>query len=225
MENKLILWDIDGTLMYCGSDGTRALNKTFHDLYAIINAFESASIGGALDSVILERIIEKFAISNPNREEIINTYIKNLEKILQENDDKKILPGVNEIVAHINNSKNIFNGILTSNMKEGAKAKLSSVGLEKYFWVGGYGDHMGEKWDSAIIAIKQAEEFFKVKFKKQNIFIIGDSVYDINCAKKLEIKSIAVATGWTAYYDLEKALPNYIFKNLRDYKEVINLLD
>jgi phosphoglycolate phosphatase-like HAD superfamily hydrolase len=84
---------------------------------------------------------------------------------------------------------------------------------------------MGEKWDSAIIAIKQAEEFFKVKFKKQNIFIIGDSVYDINCAKKLEIKSIAVATGWTAYYDLEKALPNYIFKNLRDYKEVINLLD
>lgn len=225
MENKLILWDIDGTLMFCGSDGTRALNKTFNDLYDILNAFESASIGGALDSVIIERIIEKFAISNPNREEIIRTYIKNLEEILKKNDDKRILPGVNEIVAHINNSKNIFNGILTSNMKEGAKAKLSSVGLEKYFWVGGYGDHMGEKWDSAIIAIKQAEEFFKAKFKKQNIFIIGDSVYDINCAKKLEIKSIAVATGWTAYYDLEKALPNYIFKNLRDYKEVISLLD
>jgi phosphoglycolate phosphatase-like HAD superfamily hydrolase len=224
MENKLILWDIDGTLLFCGSDGTRALNKTFHDLYSIVNAFESSSIGGALDSVIIENIIRKFSILNPNKEEIIKVYVDNLKEILNNNSEKRILPGAHEIVSHVSNSKNVFNGILTSNLKEGAKVKLSSVGLEKFFWVGGYGDHLGEKWDSAEIAISQAEDFYKVKFDKQNIFVIGDSVYDINCAKKLGINCIAVATGWTAYYDLEKAMPTYIFKSLNNYKEVIEIL-
>ena len=225
MENKLILWDIDGTLLYCGSNGTQALNKTFHDLYSIVDAFESTSIGAALDSVIIQHIIDKFSIINPDLDQIVATYIGNLEEILNRNEDKKILPGAREIVSHINNSRNIFNSILTSNLKEGAKVKLASVGLEKFFWVGGYGDHMGEKWDSAHNAIKLAEDFYKVKFKKENIFIIGDTVYDVKCAKKLQIKSIAVATGWTAYYDLEKSLPDFIFKSMKDYQEIIDILE
>ena len=225
MENKLVLWDIDGTLLYCGSDGTRALNKTFNDLYDIDNAFESASIGRALDSVIIDKIIESSNITNPNRQEIEEKYIENLEVILSRSDEKRILPGAHEIVSHITNSKHIFNSILTSNLKKGAMVKLKSVGLDKFFWTGGFGDHSGEKWDSAQHAIKDAEDFYKTSFLKQNIFIIGDTVYDIECAKRLKLKSIAVSTGWTSYYDLEKAMPDFIFKTLKDYKEIIKIID
>ena len=217
----LILWDIDGTLMHCGSDGTKALNKTFHELYGVENAFSRAGIGSAMDIVILDRIMESFHLDKKDLESVKKVYVGILEEILNENQSKRVLPGVLELLEHINTKENYFNALLTSNLRLGAETKLQSVGLSKYFLVGGFGDDYGEKWDAALKSISKAEEHYGVNFELENIFLIGDSVYDIECAKRMGIKSIGVATGWMDYEILKKHEPDYLYKDLSNWKDII----
>lgn len=220
-KNNLILWDIDGTLMYCGADGTRALNKTFKELYGIENAFSRAGIGSAMDAVILDRLMVSFDLDKSDLEIVKSTYVGFLEEILNENQQKKVLPGVFELLEYINESDYCYNALLTSNLRIGAETKLKSVGLNHYFHVGGYGDDYGEKWDAAVKGITEAELFYNMSFDLKNIYLIGDSAYDIECAKKMGIKSIGVATGWMDCELLKSHKPDYLYEDLSNWKQMV----
>lgn len=222
-KNILVLWDIDGTLMHCGADGTTALNRTFQQLYGVENAFSKVGIGSAMDAVILDRIMNGFNIDKGELERIKKSYVENLQYILNQNVNKKVLPGIRELLNYIDESDHCFNAILTSNLRIGAETKLKSVGLHQYFQVGGFGDANGEKWDAAKIGIAEAEEYFGVKFDKERIYLVGDGAYDMEAANRLGIKSIGVATGWMAYEILETHSPDYLFRDLSNYNNVIEI--
>jgi len=219
-NNILVLWDIDGTLMHCGSDGTKALNKTFYELYGVENAFSSAGIGSAMDAVILDRIMESFKLDKNDLDRVKKVYVGILKDILNQNQSKNVLPGVIELLEYIKESDSCFNALLTSNLRMGAETKLHSVGLSKYFHVGGFGDDFGEKWDAAAKGISEAENYYNVNFSGENIYIIGDSAYDIECAKKMGIKSIGVATGWMDYNTLMSHEPDYLYNDLSDWEQI-----
>ncbi len=221
--SKLILWDLDGTLMHCGSDGTKALNETFFKLYGIVDAFSSAGIGHSMDSVILERILQNNRLEIAELEKIKSEYIITLRDILDRDEKKRILPGISEILGYVRDSKTCHNALLTSNLQRGAETKLESVGLHTYIPVGGYGDAYGEKWDAAVTAIRQAEDFYGVNFDKENIFLVGDSAYDIRCAKKLKIVSIGVVTGFADYDTLKDENPDFLYRNLSNWQEIIQI--
>ena len=135
-----------------------------------------------------------------------------------------ILPGIQEILDYVKDSRCTYNTITTSNFEIGARIKLESHDLNSYFPVGGFGDVEREKWDAAKEAIQKTQEYYKVEFKKENIYIIGDTWYDIECAKKLGIQSVAVATGWVEYDVLKKHSPDYIFNDLSHYNQFINII-
>lgn len=215
---KLLLWDLDGTLMHCGSDGTRALNETFRKLYGVEDAFAKAGIGHAMDAVILDRIMESNGLEKAGLEHVKQEYIRTLESILSRNPNKRILPGVQELLEYIDRSEDSFNALLTSNLRIGAETKLKSVGLDQFFQVGGFGDDYGEKWDAAVKGIKEAEDYYGVRFCKENIYIIGDSIYDIECAKIIKAVSIGVATGFAEYELLKKKEPDFLYQDLSDWK-------
>lgn len=215
---KLILWDLDGTLMHCGADGTKALNETFRRLYGLEDAFSKAGIGHAMDAVILDRIMESNKLDKGGMDRVKEEYLLNLNSILSQNPNKRILPGVKELVELIDGSENSFNALLTSNLRIGADTKLKSVGLDSFFPVGGFGDEFGEKWDAAVKGIKEAEDYYSVRFFKENIYIIGDSIYDIECAKRIEAVSIGVATGFADYELLKNVEPDYLYQDLSNWK-------
>jgi len=219
-KNYLVLWDLDGTLMHCGADGTKALNRTFLELYGVEDAFSKAGIGSAMDAVILERILTNLNLDKSELERIKKVYINILHHILEENKNKRILPGVQEMLEHIRTSGNCFSALLTSNLRGGAETKLKSVGLDQYFHVGGFGDDIGEKWDAALKGIAEAKAHYNVDFQNENIYLIGDGAYDIECAKKLGIISIGVATGWMDYEVLKSHEPDYLFKDLSNWREI-----
>ncbi len=222
-ENKLILWDLDGTLMHCGADGTRALNETFRRLYGLDEAFSKAGIGHAMDAVILDRIMEKNNLDKEELDQVKKTYIEILEFILSRNPLKRVLPGVRELLEYISASENIFNALLTSNLRTGAETKLKSVGLDEYFPVGGFGDDYGEKWDAALKGIREAENYYGRSFGKENIYIIGDSIYDIECAKRIGVISIGVSTGFAEYELLERTGPDYLYRDLSQWETLIQV--
>lgn len=220
-NKKLLLWDLDGTLMHCGADGTKALNETFLKLYGIEEAFSRAGIGHAMDSVILERILESNNLEKRELERVKSEYITILHNILEQNSRKRILPGVRELLEHIGRSDNSFNALLTSNLRSGAETKLKSVGLLEYFQVGGFGDDLGEKWDAAKKGIDEAEKYFGETFDNENIYIIGDSIYDIECAKKIAVVSIGVATGFAELEMLQSREPDFLYEDLSDWEALI----
>lgn len=224
-RNKLILWDIDGTLLHCGADGTKALNQTFQELYGVENAFTKVGIGSAMDSVILDRIMEAFQLDKNDLEKVKNTYRGILTEVLDRNEAKRILPGIRELLDHIKDSTDKFNALLTSNLRIGAEIKLTALGLADYFQVGGFGDQYGEKWHAAERGIAEAEEYFGVSFSKENIYLIGDSAYDIECAKKMGFVSVGVATGWMSYEELKSHEPDHLYVDLSDWRSFASVLE
>lgn len=222
-QRILVLWDIDGTLMHCGSDGTRALNRTFEKLYGVEEAFRHAGIGSAMDTVILHRIMDYFGLDKADLDLVKKCYMEALIEVLNENNEKRVLPGVLKILDFIEHTEHLFSGLLTSNLRTGAETKLRSVGLLDYFHFGGFGDQIGEKWDAALLAVEQAQELYGITFLRENTYIIGDSPYDIKCAKLLGMKSIGVATGWMDYESLQKEAPDFLFQDLSDYQQIIGI--
>ena len=219
----VIFWDIDGTLMYCGADGTYALNETFKELYDIEDAFHKVGIGHAMDSAILEKIMTKFDIPESDITRIKNIYIEKLKIILKQDQNKRVLPGVRELLYFCQREGHI-NSLLTSNMKIGAEAKLKSVNLDGHFIGGGFGDNKGEKWNTAVSALKEIECETGSEVRSKKVIIIGDSVYDIKTAKKCNYNMISVATGWTGKEDLIEADPDIIFDDLSDTEAVMDVI-
>ena len=207
--------------MHCGADGTKALNEAFLKLYGVEDAFTKAGIGHAMDAVILDRIMESNGLDKEGLDRVKEEYVASLDSILSRNPNKRILPGVRELLEHIDGSENSFNALLTSNLRIGAETKLKSVGLDRFFQVGGFGDDYGEKWDAALKGIREAEDYYGITFDKENIYIIGDSIYDIECARKIEVVSIGVATGWAGYEMLKSREPDYLYEDLSDWKQII----
>jgi phosphoglycolate phosphatase-like HAD superfamily hydrolase len=222
-EKKLILWDLDGTLMTCGADGTRALNETFRKLYGIEDAFSKAGVGHAMDAVLLDRIMESNGLDRGDLGRVRREYIATLESVLSRNPGKRALPGVRELLAYTDGSERTFSALLTSNLRLGAETKLKSVGLDGFFRVGGFGDDFGEKWDAALKGILEAERYYSVTFEKKNIYIIGDSIYDIECAKKIGVACIGVATGFAGYEALKEKEPDYLYEDLSDWKKLLRI--
>lgn len=211
--------------MHCGSDGRKALNRTFYELYGINDAFGKARIGGAMDAALLESIIESFNIGKEDLPKILSHYQNVLDEILKKDDSKKVLPGVVPLLEALGRYRQAVNALLTSNLKIGAMTKLKSVGLDKYFEMGGYGDDPGEKWDAAERCINMAEARYDTYFQKENIYLIGDSSYDIQCAKKMCIKSIAVGTGWSDAETLIGCEPDYFFEDLSDTDKLMEIIN
>ncbi len=223
-KNHIIFWDIDGTLMHCGSDGKKALNRTFSELYGIADAFSSAPIGGSLDAVLIRAIMQSFGIPKDELKNIHDHYHRTLKKVLAEDNDKQILPGVIPALKALDVQPLHRSALLTSNLKIGAYAKLESVGLHEYFDFGGFGDEPVEKWDVAEQCIAQAQEKYGTIFSREQIFLIGDSDYDITSARKIGIQSIAVATGWVSADRLLENKPDHFFYDLSETQRVLKVL-
>lgn len=221
----LILWDIDGTLMHCGGDGVKALNSAFETLYGIPEAFAKARIGHAMDGAIVEELMEEFALDPAELHKVKEAYAEALPEILDNNPNKRILPGIVELLEALQRRPEIINGILTSNLRIGAAIKLRTMNLLSYFRFKDYQDLCREKWEEALREIRDQEELNGVVFQKRDIYLVGDTVYDIETAKKLEVKSIAVGTGWASMEALKAAKPDYLLEDFSRTEEVLAILE
>jgi len=224
MSKKLLIWDIDGTLIDCMGSGRRAMDKTFHKLFGIENGFQNIKMAGRLDWQIVNDAIKHHSIENFDIDIFFKEYEKILKDELKSNQCGKILPGILEILENTSGKENIYHVLGTGNCQEGAKLKLSHLGIDTYFKLGGFGNNNLKRWQMIEKVIREAKEYFNVNFSPKDIYVIGDTVFDIECGKKLGVKSIAVATGSCEYEVLAKSSPDYIFKNFERASEFINFI-
>lgn len=208
----------------------RALQDGFADAFPTESKsrpFPGLELGGATDRGLASFVFESYGLAHTpeNESHFFHCYVARLEPALAaaaRGDRLRRLPGISRLVNHLSESRHEM-GLLTGNIRRGAELKLSAIGFEfGEFRVGAFGDDHSDRNQLGPIAIDRAREEFGGVFEAgDDVIIIGDTVKDIACARACGARVIAVATGSCDFEVLESARPDYLFRDLSDFEEVV----
>ena len=190
----LVLFDIDGTLISAGGAGTRSMNLAFGALFGTKDAFEYIPMAGKTDIQIIREglMTHGFAHQDGNVEKMRERYLYFLAREIN-NPHRALKPGIKKTLDMFH-QMGIPLGLLTGNLKEGAKIKLGACGIYDYFLDGAFGSDDEDRDRLLPIAIKKFSEKGH-EFAPGDCIVIGDTPRDVQCAKIHGAYSIAVATG------------------------------
>lgn len=224
---KLVLFDIDGTLVYGSKAPRNALNKAFQQTFDFDIQFDKIEFSGKTDPQIVMEILNQYNLDTDYIRSKVNTvlekYVMQLEIELANNFDMKLCYGVRDLLTELSNMDVIL-GLLTGNVERGAKIKLQSFDLYNLFKIGAFGSDSMVRAELVDIALERTFKKYGKMFYEKDIVIIGDSIHDIECGRAKNVKSIAVATGKTPFEVLKSHNPDYIFDNFGDKNKVINAI-
>ncbi|MFQ5824435.1 MAG: HAD family hydrolase [bacterium] len=225
---KLLLFDIDLTLINSGGAGRRSMTLAFEKAFGKQNGFHGVNFAGRTDPLILKDALAYNGLQwEPLKEESFKKayfgYLKT--EIEKPYPRKQIQPGISEILNILSKRKNITLGLLTGNWYQGAMIKLGYFNLTHFFPIGAFADDSEIREELPQIAVHQFEQKTGASICTENVFVIGDTPLDVACAKPFGAKSIAVATGLFSSKELEEAHPDYLFSDLADYQNFLKIFN
>ncbi|MHA1755560.1 MAG: HAD family hydrolase [Promethearchaeota archaeon] len=219
----LFLFDVDGTLVNGFNAHHKAFITAFREIFQVDTIVDMYQYHGSTDLYIIYDILSQFNIPiekiNEKIEEIKNAMINSYKNEVK-SDKIELLSGAMESLFYIRD-KNEGLGLVTGNLKAIANAKLNQVKISEFFPIGGFGDTSKIREDLVRKAILEANKYYRITFDNSNIFIIGDTPRDIIAAHKANVRAIGIATGKYEKKDLIKENPLYIFKNLKEFNELL----
>lgn len=200
---KLILFDIDGTLMDSGGAGTRSMNLAFEELFSVPQAFQGISMAGKTDIQIMKEGLLKHGLEseNGNIASLCDAYVERLRAEIG-NPGRRLKPGIGESLDILRDRKGVFLGLLTGNIEAGARIKLGSFDLNPYFPLGAFGDDDEDRNKLLPVAAERFHRLYGKKIEYRDCIVIGDTPRDVECAKIHGAYSVVVATGPYSYETL-----------------------
>ena len=197
-RSKILLFDIDGTLLLSGGAGKRALNRAFEDLFGPVNAFDGIPVAGRTDPLLLDDAASgtALALEPYQRKQFHDRYCDLLEiEIIRPGPRKGLMPGVEQLLRDLHPRPDLCIGLLTGNFARSARIKLEHFGLWPFFSCGAFGDDAAERDALVPIAVERACSMGVVVSSPSDVVVIGDTPLDIRCATAAGAQSISVATG------------------------------
>ena len=218
MADALLLWDIDGTLVYMDRAGERALLIAIRDLYQRdLGEHLPVDLRGRTDTSICCDLLAWLAVPVTPAEEarLRSAYLALLPATLPKV-RPFVHPGIREALDAVHAHPEIHQALLTGNLRDGARLKLSHLDLWRYFEFGAFADDSSVRDELGPFALKRAKEKLGIDFPPERVFIIGDTPHDVACGKAIGAKTIAVATGSFSVEQLAALNPTHVFKDLAD---------
>ncbi len=224
--SRLILFDIDGTLIDSGGTGKRALNRAFEEAFRIADAIDGVSCAGKTDAGIIREMFAGAGLtwSKEKAAEFLAIYPRRLREAMSES-SASVKPGVNALLELLAQRLDWHVGLLTGNVREGARIKLEPFGLNDFFPFGAFGDNHAERDDLLPIAVEMLKRHAGVYARYEECVIIGDTPLDIACALAHGARSIGVATGPYTEEVLRKAGAHLTLPDLTDAAGVIRWIE
>jgi phosphoglycolate phosphatase len=225
---KLVLFDVDGTLILTGRAGVRAMTLAFRDVFGVDDGFSHISMAGLTDSFLLSSALSRAGqdVEDDAVARFRDAYVAHLTvEVLKPGEGRKgIMPGVRELLDELAPRSDVFLGLLTGNYAEAARIKLKYFDLWRYFRCGAYGDDASDRNALVPVALARARECGSPS-DFDGVFVVGDTPHDIACAAAANATSIAVATGNHPVDELRAAGADVVFEDLRDPQAFLRLLD
>lgn len=230
MRTRLVLFDIDGTLLHSAGAGRRAIMAAMHDLLPAGQGYERVRFDGKTDPQIVRELLEVAgdpAPDDPARvAQVLERYVTLLETELGGGGRRaEALQGVRELLDTLEREAGVVLGLLTGNVMPGARLKLRAAGLvPERFRVGAYGSDSHHRPDLPPIAAGRAADLLGHEPTGEQVVIIGDTPADVTCGLGIGARAIAVATGSYALAELESHAPWRAFPDLSDTAAVVEAI-
>jgi len=214
---RLVLFDIDGTLVHTGGAGVKAFGKVFAAEFGATDHFERLKFAGRTDISLVREFFSYHNIvpSPENFTRFFERYVFWLDYILAHS-HTEACPGVWEFIGDLRKlSKPPLLGLLTGNIRLGAEIKLRHFNLWDEFETGAFADDHEDRDGIAAIARQRGSRLLKGKLSAKEVLVIGDTNLDIRCARAIGAKVLAVATGGHPLEELKRHGPDWAVKDLR----------
>lgn len=214
---RLILWDVDGTLVRTGGAGAevfiaaieRALGVSAHD--------HGVRMSGKTDPQIAREILaavaETATLSGAELDDAIVAVMGHIERELagaveRIRQEGRVLPGVREVLAALHDDPDVLQSLLTGNIAPNAMVKVAAFDLDGYFdWdVGAFGSDHHDRIELVPVAVEKAADRHGRRFGPEEVWIVGDTPRDLACARAAGASCLLVATGRYAVDELTTAV-------------------
>ena len=219
----VLLFDIDGTLVRSGGSGKAAMDAALRNAFGVTHINDVVPFSGRTDRAISRDLLaaHDLPVTLENERRLTATYLELLPQALAEGTGH-VCPGIEAILIDARTSESVLLGLLTGNVREGARRKLGHFRLWDYFPAGGgFGDDHYERDDVARSAMRELAEHHERDRHGEEIWVIGDTPLDVSCAKAIGAKSVAVATGWHSYDELAACKPDAVFEDMTQAGELV----
>ena len=225
MRKKLLLFDIDGTLLLTGRAGEHALRVAFKERFGVDDDLSSISFAGSTDGAIARQMFAPYDIpaTPENIADLFDGYVHHLALELPRREGR-ILPGIVELLEALHQREDCVLGLLTGNIEKGAELKLSHYGVWDYFEFGAFADDHVDRNKLGPVAHSRAAEKHGISFEAQDVYVLGDTPKDIDCARAAGFVAVAIATGSYNKDELAAHHPDFVFEDLSDTAGVIEAL-
>lgn len=221
--NKLLLFDIDSTLIKWSPAHGQAFQEAYHQVYGVEGRLDG-NYHGMTDQGIILAVMKRAGL--PEAEVMAKlpkahaVMVKSYER-LSSSEHITVLPGVRELLEALV-SRGVTLGLVTGNHEQIARLKLAKAGLIKYFTCGGFGSDHINRSHIVTIALGRARELSGFNGHSDSVIVVGDSPLDIAAAHSAGVRGFGVATSIYSVDELKAAGAEVAFADLTDTPAVLH---
>jgi phosphoglycolate phosphatase-like HAD superfamily hydrolase len=226
---RLVLFDIDGTILWTDGAGRRAVLGALEEHFGAIDPREHR-FDGKTDPQIVRELMQHAGMTGSVIQErlpaALTRYVELLGEELGDDDHReKIYPGVAALLDALEARDDVLPGLLTGNVREGAVAKLTAVGIDAArFRVGAFGSDHADRPELPAIARRRAEALLGREIAGRDVVVIGDTPADMGCGRGIGARAIGVATGRYSVDELRACNAAAVFPDLADTAAVVRAI-
>jgi phosphoglycolate phosphatase-like HAD superfamily hydrolase len=231
----IVLFDIDGTLISSGGAGRAALLAGLDEEFGPRRLDGHLELRGRTDRAILHDLLRLAGLPDTpeNIDRLRAAYLRQLPALMRAHATEvaadsryhaRVLPGIAALLDGLTRRDEVCIGLLTGNMRDGARIKLGHFGLFDYFTFGGYGDVYHDRDDVARAALDDARRHLDRPIEPDRVWVIGDTPLDVRCARAIGSRVLAVVTGWHDRAELAACAPDLLLDDLSDASPLLSLV-
>lgn len=222
---NVCLFDIDGTLLSSGGAGKAAMETALLAEFGLDGIRAQVPYSGRTDRAIGRDLLRLHDLGESvhNWQRLLSHYLRLLPDCLTKHRGQ-VLPGIAALLEHLRRRGDVALGLLTGNVRDGARLKLGHYQLFHYFAFGGFGDQHFDRDHVATEALLAARDHLEGSLTPDQIWVIGDTPLDVKCARAIGARVAAVATGWHPRQELEASQPDLLLDDFRDPEPFLAVL-
>jgi len=227
VRERLIIFDIDGTLLLSGTVARKLFERAFEEVFAMPPLLNGLSFAGRCDRGVLSLLLQRAQASERLASEFSHfaaRYAALMREQYPTAEGPRLMPGAKKLLLALSENPEVLLMIGSGNLPQTAQIKLQRFGLDTFFLHGVYGDLHEERVPLFAAALKLAREELHWSGARERAWIVGDTVSDVEAARKVGVKCLAVATGPTAADRLRAARPDALFSDLSALEDVLAVL-
>lgn len=226
---RVLLFDIDQTLLYTGGAGGMAMNLAFQELFGVNDGFARVEFSGRTDRYILQEGLACHGIDG-GYEQHLQSFILRYYQVLPQTLRQRpgfLMPGLPELLQALAAEPGVRMGLATGNFSRAARIKLDYYGLSEYFrqgdegaLAGGFGEESADRSE----VVRQAVSRTAKGARLGDVLVIGDTPHDVRAALDNRVVAVGVATGNYSVDELEAAGAHLVFPDFADWQAAVKKL-